>query len=49
MIRYVEGNHRESLAREITHIHFPNLILLSLENNDIKSIEGLARVDMAHL
>ena len=37
------------MVKEIGHIHFPALIKLQLGSNRIESIEGLARVHMAHI
>jgi hypothetical protein len=42
-------NNRATLVQEIAHIHFTDLIRLILSGNMIESIEGLARVQMAHI
>ena len=37
------------MVKEIAHIHFTTLTTLWLGGNRIKSVEGLARVHMAHI
>ena len=37
------------MVKEIAHIHFTALTHLYLGDNRIESIEGLARVQMAHI
>ena len=37
------------MVKEIAHIHFTALTYLQLSDNSIESIEGLARVQMAHI
>ena len=44
----VDGNHK-TMVKEIAHIHFTALINLHLCGNRIESVEGLARVQMAHI
>ena len=43
------NNHRATIVKEITHIHFTALTTLWLGGNRIESVEGLARVHMAHI
>ena len=45
----IENNHRSTLVKEIAHIQFTVLTHLRLDYNRIKSVEGLARVHMAHI
>ena len=45
----VDYNHRATLVKEIAHIHFTALTYLFLGSNRIESVEGLARVHMAHI
>jgi hypothetical protein len=45
----VDKNNRAKIVEEIAHIHFTALTDLRLECNTIESIEGLARVQMAHI
>jgi hypothetical protein len=45
----LDNNERATLMREIAHIHFTALTFLHLGDNRIESIEGLARVQMAHI
>ena len=45
----VGNNHRATLVKEIAHIHFTALTHLLLGGNRIESVEGLARVQMAHI
>ena len=45
----VEYNHRVTLVKEIAHIRFTALTTLWLSDNRIESVEGLARVHMAHI
>ena len=45
----VDYNHRATIVKEITHIHFTTLTVLELGCNRIQSVEGLARVNMAHI
>ena len=45
----VDYNHRATLVKEIAHIHFTALTELYLGDNKIESVEGLARVHMAHI
>ena len=45
----VDGNQRATLVKEIAHIHFTALNNLWLIGNRIESVEGLARVHMAHI
>ena len=45
----VEYNHRATIVKEIAHIHFTALTILWLSGNRIESVEGLARVHMAHI
>jgi hypothetical protein len=37
------------MAEEISHIRFTALTILFLDGNRIESVEGLARVHMAHI
>ena len=45
----VDRNHRATLVKEIAHVHFTALTTLWLGDNRIESVEGLARVHMAHI
>ena len=45
----VDNNDRATIVKEIAHIHFTVLTSLYLGGNRIESIEGLARVHMAHI
>ena len=45
----VDDNGRATLVKEIAHIHFTALTTLWLGRNSIESVEGLARVHMAHI
>ena len=38
-------NGQGGIIKEISHIHFPNLRLIALWRNNIRSIEDLCRVD----
>ena len=42
-------NGRATLVKEIAHLHFTALTLLSLTGNRIESVEGLVRVQMSHI
>jgi hypothetical protein len=44
-----DDNDRAIMVKEIAHIHFTALTWLQLTGNKIESIEGLARVQMAHI
>ena len=43
------NNNRATIMKEIAHIHFTALTHLHLGDNRIESVEGLARVQMAHI
>ena len=45
----VDGNRRATLVKEIAHINFTTLACLNLAGNNIESIEGLPRVQMAQV
>ena len=45
----VVNNDRATILKEIAHIHFTALTTLHLADNSIESVEGLARVHMAHI
>ena len=45
----VDNNNRATIVKEIAHIHFTGLTRLMLNGNWIESVEGLARVHMAHI
>ena len=45
----IENNSRASLLKELSHIHFPNLIYLGIWRNQIESLEGIIRVDMPNM
>ena len=49
MIDDVGKNNRVTVVKEIAHIHFTALTNIFLVHNKIESIEGLARVQMAHV
>ena len=40
----VEKNYDENILKEIVHIKFPQLKLLSLRDNKIRSIEFISRI-----
>ena len=40
----VEKNYDENILKEIVHIKFPQLKLLSLRDNEIRSIEFISRI-----
>ena len=39
----------KQIIRQISHIQFPCLQLLSLYKNNIESVEGLARVELSNM
>jgi hypothetical protein len=45
----VDNNSRRTIVKEIAHIHFTALTSLDLSDNRTESVEGLARVQMAHI
>jgi hypothetical protein len=49
MVNDLGYNSRATVVKEISHIHFTALTELDLEQNLIKSIEGLVCVDMPHI
>ena len=44
-----EGNRREAVVEDISHILFPRLVHLNITGNNIQSIETLPRMFMPHL
>jgi hypothetical protein len=45
----VGDNQRATIVKEIAHIHFTTLTILELDGNNIESIAGLVRVQMAYI
>ena len=45
----VDDNQKATVLKEIAHIHFTALTILYLGGNRIESVEGLVRVQMAHI
>lgn len=39
----------KEMIREIVNIKFPNLVYISLQQNNIETVEGLSRVRFPHL
>ena len=45
----IDQNYNPRMIKEIEHIRFPNLLELTLRNNNIVSIESLSLIEMPQL
>ena len=46
---YVGRNQEPKIIKQIAHIRFPRLKIISVSKNDLLSIEALSRVEMPEL
>jgi hypothetical protein len=45
----VGENERATIVKDIAHIHFTTLTVLVLDGNNIESVAGLVRLQMAYI